>query len=48
MNIAIAMNWQDLIEYMNEWSPDVFHSGDARIVLNWMVDHGYAKIIWGI
>ena len=47
MNIAIAMNWTDLRAYLEQWSPDVFHSGDARIVLDWMVDHGYAIKIWG-
>jgi len=46
MGTAVAMNWQDLIDYMNEWNPDVFHAGDARLVLDWMVDHGYARKIW--
>lgn len=48
MDIAMAMGWQDLIDYMNEWNPDVFHSGDARLVLDFMVSKGYAEKIWGI
>lgn len=44
--LAVEMNWTDLQMYMREWSPDVFHAGDARKVLDWMVEHGYAKIIW--
>jgi len=46
MDVAIIMDWQDLIEFMNQWSPDVFHSGDSRIVLDFMVSKGYAKIIY--
>jgi len=40
------MNWQDLTSYLDRWNPDVFHSGDARHVLNFMVIEQYAKIIY--
>jgi hypothetical protein len=45
--VAEAMNWQDLINYLEEWSPDVFNSNDSRRVLNFMTEKIYAKIIIG-
>lgn len=45
MYIAERMQWSDLIAKLKEWRPDTFHSGDAREVLDWMVVHGYARII---
>jgi len=44
-SIAIDMDWYDLIDKLNEWLPNTFHSGDAREVLDWMVSHNYARII---
>jgi hypothetical protein len=44
--IAESMKWYDLTHFMDQWNPDVFHAGDARIVLDWMVIRGYAKIIY--
>lgn len=44
--IARLMNWQDLASYLDRWNPDVFHSGDMRQVLNFMVIEQYAKIIY--
>ncbi len=40
------MDWKDLTDFMDQWSPDVFHSGDARVVLDFMVEKGYARKIW--
>jgi len=44
--IAKLMEWQDLTDYMDQWNPQVFHSGDARKVLDYMVLACYAKIIY--
>jgi len=46
-DIANSMAWYDLTHFMDQWNPDVFHAGDARIVLDFMVSKGYAQIIWG-
>lgn len=46
--VADNMHWADLVDYLEEWSPDVFHAGDARLVLEFMVEKNYAKIIKGI
>ena len=45
--VADSMNWIDLINYLEEWSPDVFNSNDARRVLNFMLERNYSKIIIG-
>ena len=44
--LGILMEWKDLTDYMDQWNPESFHSGDSRIVLNYMVEKGYAKKIW--
>jgi len=45
MYIAERMQWYDLTNKLKEWRPNTFHSGDAREVLDWMVEHKYARII---
>lgn len=45
--VAEKMKWQDLMDYMKEWNKDVFNSHDARLVLDFMVEKGYAIIIIG-
>lgn len=46
-DIADNMKWYDLTHYLDQWNPDVFHAGDARKVLDYMVLKGYAKKIFG-
>ena len=43
--IAIEESWVDLMEYMNEWNPDLFNSHDTRLVLDYMVSKNYGKVI---
>lgn len=44
-SVAFIESWDDLKAYLDEWNPNTFHSGDAREVLDWMVNKDYAKII---
>jgi hypothetical protein len=46
-DIAETMKWYEVTNFMNQWNPDVFHAGDARIVLDYIVSKGHAKVIWG-
>lgn len=46
-DIAESMKWYEVTNFMNQWNPDVFHAGDARIVLDYMVSKGHAEIIYG-
>jgi hypothetical protein len=32
--LAVAMKWQDLIDYLNEWNGNNFHSSDTQSVLD--------------
>jgi hypothetical protein len=46
-DIAETMQWYDVVNVMKMWNPDVFHAGDARKILNYMVSKGHANIIFG-
>ena len=46
-DLAEIMQWSDLRDYLKEWNPNTFHSGDFREVLDWMVERNYAQKIKG-
>ena len=42
-DIAERMDWRRVLLFMRQWKPDVFHAGDCRTVLDFLVLEGYAK-----
>lgn len=45
-NISLHMGWDDLMDYLSKWNSNNFHAGDVRVVLDWMIKRGYARLIF--